>query len=145
MSRPARAWDGWDDDEDLEQALDDGLRVAVGGPFAAQPAPYAPPARKEAPAPRPAPRRRVRWGQLATVSLVGYLVAMGAWSEIGYLHVAHQSTVLARQAAVIAAQNQSLKKDIGLLHQRRYVDELARTELGYTSPGEVELVPKTKR
>lgn len=141
----ARAWEDWDDDnEALHLDLEDELQVAVGE-AAARPLRTEAPVRRRAPvqAPKPAPRRVVRWGQLATVTLVGYLVVMGASSELTYIHVSHARSALAGQAAAIKAQNQSLLRQIALLHQRRYVDELARTQLGYTSPGEVVLVPRS--
>jgi cell division protein FtsB len=145
VSRPAQTWDEWDADlDDLEVAVGgDAAFVPVEAPRARPPRPGRTPARRPGvePTPAPRPRRRVRWGQLAAVGLVGYLIAMGASSEVSLLRVSHEGNALARQVAVLEAENQSLSREVGLLHGRRYVTELARTELGYVSPGEVELVP----
>jgi len=76
------------------------------------------------------------------VTLVGYLLIVGASSEFTYLRVSREVGALTAQTASLSASNAVLRQEVGLLHQRRYVDELARTELGYVSPGEVELVPR---
>lgn len=145
MSRPAaRAWqDREDEDEALDLDLEDGLDLAVGE-AAGRPVRTVAPSRRMAPAqaPRTVTRRKVHWGQLVAVTLIGYLVAIGASSELTYIHVSHIRSALIGQIATVSAQNRSLARQIALLHQRRYVDELARTEMGYTSPGEVVLVPR---
>lgn len=137
MSRPSARWQGWDDDfADDEGAYEAASRLVVAR---AKPA-YAP-----APSGAPAaqPRWRIRWGQLAVVAIVGYLLVVGASSEVTLLGVTHQANALQAQVAGLTASNRMLRHEVSLLHQRRYVDELARTELGYVSPGEVELVPTT--
>lgn len=136
MSRPARAWD--DGQEELWE--EEGAAVAVLFP---EPEPRAP---ETLPGGRPLTRvrrrLRVRWGQLVAVGLLGYLGFVGVASEITLLGVRHEAAVLTRQAQALAAGNRALQREVALLHRRRYVTELARTELGYTSPGEQELVPQ---
>ena len=139
MSRPAARFEDWADDFEGDEAQYDApSRQAVARVLpGARPATGAGPAA----APESARRRRIRWGQLAAVTLVGYLVVVGASSEFTLLGVSRQASSLSAQAATLATENQALRHQVTLLHQRRYVDELARTELGYVSPGEVELVP----
>jgi len=139
VSRPARRWDEWSD-EDEEQAYTVPSRLALAQPL---PAPEPGPRYRPSPEPRPVPRRRVRWGQMAGVALVGYLLIVGASSEVTLLRVNREVGALTAQTASLSTANRVLRQEVGLLHQRRYVDELARTELGYVSPGEVELVPRT--
>ena len=143
MRRAAERWGEWDDEvEDLGLDDDASLTLALAE---AQPAARTAPARRTraASAPKAAPRRRVRWGQLAAVTVVGYLLIVGVTSEVTLLGVSHKANALGAQATRLTATNKALRHEVALLHQRRYVDELARTELGYVSPGEVELVPKT--
>jgi len=136
VSRAASDWEeidpGFADNPAVGQAIG---RDAVRAVPRREPGPHA----------APRPRRVVRWGQLAVVVLVGYLGVMGTSSEVSYLRVEHQASGLAAQAASLASANRSLARQIVLLHQTRYVDELARTEMGYTSPGEEELVPKPEK
>lgn len=139
MSRPAARWeDGEDDFEGDPARYEAPTRQAV-----ARALPGARPATGPGPAAAPegARRRRIRWGQLAAVTLVGYLLVVGGSSEFTLLGVSRQANSLSAQARTLVTENQALRHQVTLLHQRRYVDELARTELGYVSPGEVELVP----
>ncbi|MGC8511393.1 MAG: FtsB family cell division protein, partial [Acidimicrobiales bacterium] len=134
--------DEWEDDayEELgaEEDFAPSRLLVVRAPL-----PEPTPDDRSSPLPRSRPRRRVHWGQLAVVTIVGYLVVVGAASEVTLLRVTHQANALAAQAVRLTASNRSLGQEIALLHERHYVDELARTELGYVSPGEVELVPRS--
>jgi cell division protein FtsB len=139
VSRAAQKWDeweAWDDDVEAEAPVYTTTTRGRLAPAAAHPEPA------PGPSPGPAPRRRrIRWGQLATVTVVGYLVIVGVSGEWTLVGVNRRADALSAQATSLAAANQALRHQIAMLHQRRYVDELARTQLGYASPGEVELVP----
>jgi cell division protein FtsB len=139
VSRPAGQWDeAWA--EEFRMGKTDsggGSPVAVARVLPAPPEP----ARAPSGVPAAQPRRRIRWGQVAAVAIVGYLLFVGASSELTLLGVTRQANSLGTQASRLAAANQGLRHELTLLHQPRYVDELARTELGYVSPGEEELVP----
>jgi cell division protein FtsB len=136
VSRPAWAWD----DDGQEEAWEEGAALALLFP---EPQPRGPePLPGGRPLPRVRRRLRVRWGQLAAVGLLAYLGFVGVTSEITLLGVRHEAAALTRQAQALAAGNRVLEREVALLHRRRYVTELARTELGYTSPGEQELVPQ---
>lgn len=92
----------------------------------------------------PRVRRRVRLGRLALVVLGGYLAIMAVSGEMTLLHVRAQADALSREAATLTAQNRVLAQRVKLLHTVSYTDELARTEMGYVSPGEVPLVPVSR-
>lgn len=142
MSRPERSWqeaDGVDVDETVarwESALPE---REVAWPTASRPDRRERERVEEDAAIKP--RRRVRYGRLALVVLGGYLAVMAVSGEATLMHVDAQANALARQAATLQAQNRVLAQRVKLLHTVSYTDELARTEMGYVSPGEVPFVP----
>lgn len=144
MSRPERVW------EEADELEIDG-QVARWVEAVPWPAPSEAP-RPHGPehgtsdvrgVPRSVPRfhRRVRLGRLAVVLVGAYLAVMTVSGEMTLLHVRSEAGTLAREAAVLAAQNRALAQRVRLLHTVAYTDELARTEMGYVSPGETPMVP----
>lgn len=142
MSRPERAWEDARPDE-VEDNLARWDRVLEDRRPEFEPRPARPerrqPERDAEKALRP--RRRIRYGRLALVVLGGYLAVMALSGEMTLRHVNAQASALAREASILKAENRVLAQRVKLLHTVSYVDELARTEMGYVSPGEVPLVP----
>lgn len=147
MSRPLSAW------EEAEK-LEADETVARWDQAVPQRAPVWPEApgtrralfeREDAlPGAAPRARRRVRVGRLALVVLGGYLAVMAVSGEMTLMHVRAQADALSREAQTLSAQNRALAQRVRLLHTVSYTDELARTEMGYVSPGEVPLVPVSR-
>jgi cell division protein FtsB len=90
---------------------------------------------------RPAPARRLRVGRLVVVALVAYLGIVGVRAELQVIRLNGQVASLSRQASQLARQQRSLEAQARLLRQPAYLEQLARTELGYVSKGEIPLVP----
>jgi cell division protein FtsB len=144
VSRPERAWEEADELEMDGQVARWVEAVPWEAPSEAprpQEPKRTPPGVHHAPRSAPRPKRRVRLGRLALVLVGGYLAVMAVSGEITLLHVRSQASALAQEASVLAAQNRVLAQRVRLLHTVAYTDELARTDMGYVSPGETPVVP----
>lgn len=87
------------------------------------------------------PAVRVRAVRLGVALIVAYLLVIGGSAQLELTRLNGQAAALQGQAAQLARQEHVLRAEAARLERPAYVEQLARTQLGYVSPGEVPLVP----
>jgi len=83
---------------------------------------------------------RVKWFKLATIVLSCYFIylALGQQSQLNA--IGNEAQTIQMQLAQFEQINTTLKEERDALNDRRYVEKLAREELGLVKPGETPYI-----
>jgi cell division protein FtsB len=91
------------------------------------------------------PKYRVKWFRLFLIALSGYFIylCVGQQSQLASIRRETQSTRM--QLEQLQQANVTLNEERNALQDLKYVEKLAREELGLVKPGEIPYLPGNKK
>jgi cell division protein FtsL len=90
-------------------------------------------------------KRRISWFRILIFGILAYTIYFG-FSQQRQLDAIHLQTETARkQVEQLKQENTNLKQECNLLKDPKYVEKLAREELGLAKPGEVPYLTTGKK
>lgn len=82
-------------------------------------------------------RKRFSWFRLICLLLVGYAAYLSIQQQLELNAIRKEKEAAQAQLLQLQQNNADLKEEAELLQQPKYVEKLAREQLGLTKPGEV--------
>lgn len=82
-------------------------------------------------------RKRFSWFRLICVLLAGYACYMSVQQQLELRAIRSEKEAAQAKLLQLQQHNADLKEETELLQQPKYVEKLAREQLGLTKPGEV--------
>jgi len=88
---------------------------------------------------------RVKWFRLITIALSCYFIYLSLVQQSQLSAIGNEAESIQLELAQFQQVNTTLKEERDALNDRRYVEKLAREELGLVKPGETPYIVTEKK
>jgi len=88
---------------------------------------------------------RVKWFRLITIGLSCYFIYVSLGQQSQLNAIGNETQLIQTQLTQFEQINTTLKEERDALNDRRYVEKLAREELGLVKPGETPYIGTGKK
>ena len=91
------------------------------------------------------PKCRIKWFRVIALMLSVYFIYLCIGQQNQLNAIGNEAESVRMQLAQIQQLNATLKEERDALHDHRYVEKIAREELGLVKPGEVPYIMAEKK
>jgi len=88
---------------------------------------------------------RIKWFRLITIALSCYFIYLSLGQQSQLNAIGNEAESVRMELAELQQVNAALKEERDALNDRRYVEKLAREELGLVKPGETPYIVTGKK